>query len=133
VIDNLANYKAMHQLSLPNSVPLSMWQTPVLPGMKFNHQQEKINWELDNTISVPKNKNELAFYTIEQLASLIKNKKLSSLELTRFFIDRIKNMETLCNVSLACKKILPINRPRRQMKKFQKGNTKVYYMVYLMA
>jgi hypothetical protein len=27
VIDNLANYKAMHKLSLPNSVPLSMWQT----------------------------------------------------------------------------------------------------------
>jgi len=36
VIDNLANYKAMHNLPLANSVPLSMWQTPVLPGMHFN-------------------------------------------------------------------------------------------------
>ena len=42
VIDNLANYKAMHKLSLPNSTPLSMWQTPVLPGMKLNHQQAPI-------------------------------------------------------------------------------------------
>jgi len=102
VIDNLANYKAMHKLSLPNSVPLSMWQTPVLPGMKFNHQQEKINWELDNSITVPKNKNDLAFYSIEQLASLIKNKKISSLELTRFFIERIKKYgDTLqCVISL---------------------------------
>ena len=102
VLDNLANYKAMHQLSLPNSVPLSMWQTPVLPGMKFNHQQEKINWELDNAISLPINKNELAFYSIERLASLIKNKKISSLELTRFFIERIKKYgDTLqCVISL---------------------------------
>jgi Asp-tRNA(Asn)/Glu-tRNA(Gln) amidotransferase A subunit family amidase len=102
VIDNLANYKAMHKLSLPNSVPLSMWQTPILPGMKFNQQQEKINWELDNTISLPKNKNDLAFYSIEQLASLIKNKKISSLELTKFFIERIKKYgDTLqCVISL---------------------------------
>ncbi len=102
VIDNLANYKAMHKLSLPNSVPLSMWQTPVLPGMKFNQQQEKINWELDHSITVPKNKNDLAFYSIEKLASLIKNKKISSLELTQFFIERIKKWgDTLqCVISL---------------------------------
>ena len=36
VIDNIANYKAMHQLNLPNSVPLSLWQTPVVAGMHFN-------------------------------------------------------------------------------------------------
>ena len=102
VIDNLANYKAMHILSLPNSTPLSMWQTPLLPGMKLNTHQEKINWELDNTISLPKNKNDLAFYTIEQLASLLKNKKISSLELTRFFIERIKKWgDTLqCVISI---------------------------------
>jgi len=102
VIDNLANYKTMHRLSLPNSVPLSMWQTPVLPGMKFNQQQEKINWELDHSITVPKNKNDLAFYSIEKLASLIKNKKISSLELTQFFIERIKKWgDTLqCVISL---------------------------------
>ncbi|MSQ38681.1 MAG: amidase [Chitinophagaceae bacterium] len=90
VIDNLANYKAMHNLPLANSVPLSMWQTPVLPGMQFNTVQKPIAWKLDNTVQLPTNKNDLAFYTLEQLASLIKNKKISSLALTQFFIDRIK-------------------------------------------
>jgi hypothetical protein len=60
VIDNLANYKAMHKLPLANSVPLSLWQTPVLPGMHFTEKQNPINWKLDNTVSLPKNKNELA-------------------------------------------------------------------------
>ena len=90
VIDNLANYKAMHRLPLANSVPLSMWQTPVVPGMQFNSIQKPIAWKLDNTVQLPTNKNDLAFYTLEQLASLIKNKKISSLALTQFFIDRIK-------------------------------------------
>jgi len=102
VIDNLANYKAMHNLPLANSVPLSMWQTPVLPGMHFNTVQKPITWKLDNTVQLPANKNDLAFYTLEQLASLIKNKKISSLALTQFFIERIKKWgDTLqCVISL---------------------------------
>jgi Asp-tRNA(Asn)/Glu-tRNA(Gln) amidotransferase A subunit family amidase len=102
VIDNLANYKAMHNLPLANSVPLSMWQTPVVPGMHFNKVQNPIAWKLDNTIQLPANKNDLAFYTIEQLASLIKNKKISSLALTQFFIERIKKWgDTLqCVISI---------------------------------
>jgi Asp-tRNA(Asn)/Glu-tRNA(Gln) amidotransferase A subunit family amidase len=39
---------------------------------------------------MPANRNELAFYSIMQLASLVKNKKITSVELTKFFIDRLK-------------------------------------------
>lgn len=102
VIDNIANFKAMHNLPLANSVPLSMWQTPVLPGMHFNEIQKPILWKLDDAVQLPANKNDLAFYSIEQLASLIKNKKISSLALTQFFIERIKKWgDTLqCVISL---------------------------------
>ena len=44
VVDNVANYKAMHRLSLPNQVPLSLWQNPVLPGMQLNKIQKPILW-----------------------------------------------------------------------------------------
>ena len=102
VIDNVANFKAMHNLPLANSVPLSMWQTPVLPGMHFNEVQKPILWKLDNNVQLPTNKNDLAFYSIEQLASLIKSKKISSLALTQFFIERIKKWgDTLqCVISI---------------------------------
>ena len=102
VIDNLANYKALHATPLANSVPLSLWQSPILPGMHFNEKQNPINWKLDNTVPMPVNKNDLAFNYIEDLASLIKNKKITSLALTQFFIDRIKKWgDTLqCVISI---------------------------------
>ena len=90
VKENLMGYKLMHKQSLNNNIPMGMWQSPVLPGMKFNERQDPINWNIPRNVSVPANKNDLAFYNILQLASLIKNKKISSEELTRFFIDRIK-------------------------------------------
>ncbi|MDE3251341.1 MAG: amidase [Bacteroidota bacterium] len=102
VKENLLNYVLMHKQSLNNDVPMSLWQSPLLPGMVFPEKQEKINWRIPANVNLPANRNQLAFYTIGQLASLIKNKKISSLELTKFFIDRIKKYgDTLqCIISL---------------------------------
>src|ERR1035437_10310752 len=52
VKENLGNYKLMHKLSLNNNVPLSLWQNPVLPGMKFAEKQEPINWNIPNNVSL---------------------------------------------------------------------------------
>lgn len=90
VKSNVIEYRKMHQFSLDNSIPMTLAQSPVLPGMKFEMKQEEIKWQIPKNISLPANKNELAFYSILQLASLIKNKKISSLELTKFFLERIK-------------------------------------------
>jgi Asp-tRNA(Asn)/Glu-tRNA(Gln) amidotransferase A subunit family amidase len=69
---------------------MSLWQSPLLPGMKFEQIQKPINWNIPVNVVLPANKNELAFFNLLQLASLIKNKKITSVELTAFFIDRIK-------------------------------------------
>lgn len=90
VKNNKKEYDKMRQYQLDNSVPLSTWQSPVLPGMQFNRKQKPLNWNIPTNINLPVNKNELAYYSILQLAALIKNKKISSLELTKFFIARLK-------------------------------------------
>lgn len=93
-------YDKMHQLSLNNSVPMTMTQSPLLPSIHLNKKQLPVHFDLRPTHF--SNKNDLAFYSISQLAFLIKNKKISSLELTRFFIDRLKKYgDTLhCVISL---------------------------------
>lgn len=90
VKENSLLYRLMHQKKLGNQVPMSLWQSPVLPGMQFNEKQEKLHWKIPSKIKLPENRNELAFYHILQLASLIRNRQISSVELTKFFIDRIR-------------------------------------------
>lgn len=82
-------YEKMHSLPLANSVPLSTSFSPVLPYMKFESKQLPVHFSVP-AVNLPANKNDLAFYSIPQLASLIKNKKISSTELTTFFLDRLK-------------------------------------------
>lgn len=90
VKENMLLYRLMHQKTLNNNVPMSLWQSPVLPGMWFNEKQEKQHWKIPAKVKLPENRNELAFYNVLRLASLIKNKQISSVELTKFFIDRIR-------------------------------------------
>lgn len=90
VKENVFEIRKMHKYPLSNSTPMSMWQSPVVAGMQFDTKQQPINWEIPANVSLPANKNELAFYSVMQLASLIKNKKISSVELTKFFIERIR-------------------------------------------
>lgn len=90
VKENVFEIRKMHKYPLNNSTPMSMWQSPVVAGMQFDMKQQPINWEIPVNVSLPANRNELAFYSVMQLASLIKNKKISSVELTKFFIERIR-------------------------------------------
>ncbi|MEY3244964.1 MAG: hypothetical protein RL253_102 [Bacteroidota bacterium] len=96
--DNIMDFKKMHSLLLINNVGMSIAQRLTPPAEK----QEKIKWQYDKKILMPVNKNELAFYSLKQLGSLLRNKSITSVELTQFFIDRIKKYgDTLqCVVNL---------------------------------
>lgn len=133
VKDNLFNYKSMHKLTLNNATPLSMWQTPVVSGMKFNTVQQPVKWGSISAVSLPANKNELAFYLIEQLAYLIKNKKISSVDLTRFFIERIKNYGDTLQCLISLTENLALEQANKLTLKLLQASTKDYCMESLMA
>jgi len=94
MMSNLVNfrqsYAKMHQRLPKNDLAFPMAFKPAPVGFKIPMSQQKISWQIPANVSLPKDKNDLAFYSILQLASLIKNKKISSMELTQFFIDRLK-------------------------------------------
>ena len=95
-------YKGMHKTLPANDIPFPFAFNPAPAGMKVSTKKEKIFWDIPLRTMVPANKNDLAFYSIPQLASLIVNKKISSVDLTKFFIERLKKWgDTLeCVVTL---------------------------------
>lgn len=88
--EETANYQAIRNMDLPNDLPFSLVFNPPLNKTRIPEKQETINWEIDKKVELPKNKNDLAFYSVHELAYLIKNKKISSVELTQFYLDRLK-------------------------------------------
>jgi len=87
---NVRNYEKMRSIPIPNSLTYPFRFTPAPAGYTVPVQQQKINWSIPTNVTLPVNKNELAYYSVTQLASLIKSKKISSVELTNFFLQRLK-------------------------------------------
>lgn len=82
--------QAIRDLKLQNSTPPALNFNPIPVDKRFDFQQGAQVWDLPNNVELPENRNDLAFYTIGELASLIKDQKISSVELTEFFLDRIE-------------------------------------------
>ncbi len=99
---NLGYYRYLHSFQLANSLPMPLWFDPVLPAMHFNSRQEAIHWEIPNHVSLPTRMDDLAFYALKDLASLLRHRQISSVALTRFFLKRLKKYgDTLhCVISL---------------------------------
>lgn len=115
--DNIIDFKKMHSLKLNNNVGMSIAQRLTPPIEK----QEKIKWKYNKKITLPANTNDLAFYSIKDLGSLLRNKSISSVELTTFFINRIKKFgDTLqCVVSLT--ESIAMEQARKADEDFKKG------------
>lgn len=97
MIESLKDYKGvyedMHKLNINNSANFPFAFEPATPGRTIPAPANKMTWNIPNNISLPANKNDLAYYPVMKLASLIKNRKISSLELTQFFLERLKKYD----------------------------------------
>lgn len=106
MLDNTKNrvnlYANMHRFYPPNDLPYPFAFHPAPIGTVIPRKKEKITWNLPLNTVIPPNRNELAFYSVSQLGALIKSRRISSVDLTKFFIGRLKKWgDTLqCVISL---------------------------------
>ncbi len=85
----LNKFETLRRYSLSNTPP-AMWFNPIPPGMKFETARRKFKATLPAKVKLPANRDDLAFYSVSELAALIKSRQITSEELTRFFLDRLK-------------------------------------------
>lgn len=121
VNNNTSLYKTMHQYYAPNDLPYPFAFNPAPAGFKIPLNQQKINWNIPTGIAMPKNRDELAFYSITQLASLIKYKKISSVDLTRFFINRLKKWGDTLECVITLTEDLAMKEARQADEDLKKG------------
>ena len=121
VKDFTENYKALHKTLPANDIPYPFAFNPLPHGETIPTKQEKITWEVSNNVQMPSNKNELAFYSIMQLASLVKNKKITSLELTKFFIERLKKWGDTLQSVITLTEDLAMQQAKQADEEIQKG------------
>lgn len=91
---NATGYDSLRSYKLDNDVFPALLFDPHPDGFIIPQEQKDFEWTTEES-KVPTNNEELAFFSIKQLAYLIKNQKITAEELTRLYLNRIKKYDSI--------------------------------------
>lgn len=89
----LRSYDAIHDMHIANGVSPALVFDPVLPGMSYQQPKRPMKLSRIAAPGTPKNIEDVAFYTVRQLAELVRTKKVSSVALTDMYLARLKKYD----------------------------------------
>src|SRR6267378_2393445 len=97
--DQAKGYEEIYKLHIPNSVDPALIFDPVLPGMKFETVRKPMRISAPNLpeefaifgkAGVRPNYEALAFASVRELVELVRTKRVSSMDLTVMYLQRLK-------------------------------------------
>jgi Asp-tRNA(Asn)/Glu-tRNA(Gln) amidotransferase A subunit family amidase len=88
--ENLSRYQELRKVELKNHIPPALLFFSIVPGYPITKEKLPLKWAEDTKIEVPQNMEDLAYLPVTALARLIKQRKISSLDLTRIYLNRLK-------------------------------------------
>lgn len=113
VRDNLSSFEKLRKVSLPNTVPPALQFNPALPGFVFPKEQTPSPDLEVSEIERPENIEDLAFYPVTALAQLIRTQKVTSTELTKMYIERLKKFGPRLECIITLTEDLALEQARR--------------------
>ena len=112
VTRRLGQYKALREIDIPNNISFPLFYDPLPIGMKIPQGKDSFQFSDIKTLR-PDNLEKCAFMTIPQLAYLIRTKQVSSEELTRMYLDRLKRYQNDLQCTVTLTEALAIEQARK--------------------
>lgn len=119
--ENLAAYEAFREMEIANHVMPAIQFNPIPPGWMPSVEQRENIWDIPENVALPENIDELAFYSVAELAALIRQGDISSVELTRFFLDRLKTFDTKLKAVITFTEERALEEAKRADEELQQG------------
>jgi Asp-tRNA(Asn)/Glu-tRNA(Gln) amidotransferase A subunit family amidase len=91
--DTRKNFEELRKIELNNEVAPALLFNPLPIGFEIEKGTSSFKSSEISTLNIPKNIDDLAYYSVRQLAALIRSRKISSVELTKFFLARLKKYD----------------------------------------
>ena len=122
-LDNFRSaYDELRQQEIPNALPPALQFNPLPMGFPLNTDKNTAVFRPTDEVSLPENLSDLAFYSIQDLASLIRTRKISSEDLTRFFLDRLKKYDKDLHCVITLTEELALEQARKADAEIAAGN-----------
>lgn len=119
---NLEAYESLRNLLLENSVPPSLNFNPVPVGFEFKKGEDQLILSKPTKLIIPENIEDLAFYSVRDLAELVKTRKVSSMQLTKMYLKRLKKYDEQLHCVITFTEELALKQAQQADDEIASGN-----------
>ncbi|MEC8831506.1 MAG: amidase, partial [Bacteroidota bacterium] len=119
---NRSGFDSLRKYPIGNDVFPAIRFDPTPFGFTMPEQQNGTEWNIPDNVEIPEPYDLLAYYTIPQLASLIKNQKITSTELTKFFLARLKKYQPALQCTITITESLALEQAKKADEEIKNGN-----------
>jgi Asp-tRNA(Asn)/Glu-tRNA(Gln) amidotransferase A subunit family amidase len=126
ILDGLTNqyrqkYLELRTLDIDDTVVPAMVFNPIPPGMVFSKEQKPFRYS-EPDIQMPDRLEDLAFYSVPQLAKLIRTGQVTSVELTNLYLERLKRYNPILFFAVTITEELALEQAAKADKEIQAGD-----------
>ncbi len=97
VNQNLTRYADIRAIHIDPNLAPPLYYSPLVPGTKLDRVERPFRPSAAPTLHRPANLEDVAFWPLAHLAQLLKTRQVTSVELTRMYIDRLKRFNPTLN------------------------------------
>lgn len=115
-------YDALRRETIPNELTPSLIFDPRPRGFVIPKPQKEFHWKPAKNVSRPKFDDELAFLTVADLAALLKSRQITSEELTKLSLDRLKKFGPRLNCLVTLAEERALAEARRADEELRRGH-----------
>jgi len=119
---NLRSYHALREVTLENRVPPALHFNPIVPGMSYESEGTPFAFSPNLDVLMPENFEDLAFYPVTALAALIKSRKVTSLQLTKLYLERLEKYGPRLECVITLTEELALEQARRADEEIASGH-----------
>ncbi|MCL6261406.1 amidase [Aquiflexum sp. TKW24L] len=122
--DNRKGYDTMRTFSLDNEIAPAVAFDPYPMDLEIVPSKGSHVWQVDEKVKMPKDRNEIAFMSVMELAGLIKSRQISSVELTKIYLERIKKYDPKLQAFISVTEDLALTQSQKADEEIASGKYK---------
>src|SRR3954469_21655004 len=97
VNQNLTRYAELRQIHLDPNIAPPLYFSPLVPGTRLDRSVKPFRASAPPPLRRPANLEDLAFWPLAHLAQLLKTRQVTSVDLTRMYLDRLSRFNATLN------------------------------------
>jgi Asp-tRNA(Asn)/Glu-tRNA(Gln) amidotransferase A subunit family amidase len=116
------SYEALRKVDVPLDTEPAFRFSPVLPGREIPSGASRFVPSKAKTVRRPASVDELAFAPVTELSALVRSRQVTSTELTKMYLQRLKRFSPKLNCTVTLTEELALKQAGRADQEIRRGN-----------